>query len=196
MLVWKVPEMNEAIRSSSVFDFDWLTAAAFVAGVGSVTAPPASVSVEQRRQFEKAPEISPWADVASTSADSSVPVGASLTYEGWHTEVSERLAILSEKQDGWKGPESQGAMPLAFEYANRMLRKLAVEGIDRRPSVGLDYEGTFSFSWSGGDLKIDLTVYDDGTYSFFATDGVRSATADDALVSERLSPQLLGLLLS
>ena len=106
------------------------------------------------------------------------------------------MLALSKKQDGWKGPESQGAIPLAFEHASHMLRKLALEGIDRRPFVGLDYEGTFSFAWFDGKLNIDLTVYDDGTYSFFGTDGVRSASADDARLSERLSPQLLGLLLS
>lgn len=188
--------MNEVIRSSSVSDFAWFSAAAFVASVATVTAPPASASVDHRRQLENAPEVSPWAGVASTEADAFVPVGAPLTYEGWHFEVSDRMAALSEKQDGWKGPESQGAIPLAFEHANHMLRKLAVEGIDRRPSIGLDYEGTFSFTWFDGNLSIDLTVYEDGTYSFFATDGVRSAAADDALVSERLSPQLLGLLLS
>jgi len=188
--------MNEAIGSSSVSDFAWLSAAAFVASVASVTAPPVSASGDYRRQLEKAPEVSPWSYVASTSTDGFVPVGAPLMYEAWHFEVSDRMVALSEKQDGWKGPESQGAIPMAFEHANHMLRKLAVEGIDRRPSVGLDYEGTFSFTWSDGNLNIDLTVYDDGTYSFFATDGVRSATVDDAPVSERLSPELLGLLLS
>ncbi|WP_420861936.1 hypothetical protein [Algirhabdus cladophorae] len=188
--------MNEVNRSSSVTDFAWISAAAFVAGVASVTASPASANIDYRRQLEKAPEISPWADIASTSTDGFVPIGGPLSYESWYFEVSDRMVALSEKQDGWKGPESQSVLALAFEHANHLLRKLAVDGIDRRPTVGLDYEGTFSFAWSDGHLSIDLTVYDDGTYSYFATDGVRSATADDALINERLCPQLLGLLLS
>jgi len=119
-----------------------------------------------------------------------------LSFDSWHFEVSDRIAALSDKKDGWKGPESLGASPLSLQHANHLLRKLAAEGIDRRPSVGLDYEGTFSFTWSEGSLNIDLTVYDDGTYSYFATDGSRSVMSDDSLVSERFAPQLLGLLLS
>lgn len=188
--------MNEVNGSSSVSDFAWIAAAAFVAATASVTAPPANANVDHRGQYQKAPEISPWAEVISSSTDAFVPVGTPLSYDGWHFEVSDRMVALSEKQDGWKGPESRRALPLAFEHANHLLRKLAADGIDRRPSVGLDYEGTFSFTWSDGNLGIDLTVYDDGTYSYFATDGVSSATADDALVSERLPSQLLGLLLS
>ena len=188
--------MNEANRSSLVSDYAWISAAAYVVDFFSMTAPPVRANVNHRRQSEKVSRISPWADVKSTSTNGFVPVGAPLVYESWHFEVSDRMVALSEKQDGWKGPDSLSTLPLAFEYANHLLWKLAIDGIDRRPTVGLDYEGTFSFAWSDGNLSIDLTVYDDGTYSYFATDGVRSATEDDALLSERMSPQLLGLLLS
>jgi hypothetical protein len=188
--------MMEANRSSSVTDFAWISAAVFVAGVASTTATPSNANTDYQKNSGRAFEISPWADVARTAPDGFAPVGAPVAFEDWHFELSDRMTFLSEKQDGWKGPESLAALPMAFEHANHLLRKLAVEGVDLRPSVGLDYEGTFSFAWSDDRLNVDLTVYDDGTYSFFATDGERTATADDALVSERLSPQLLGLLLS
>ena len=188
--------MNRAIRSSLVSELAWISAGLFVTDVASATAPPARADVDHRWQFEKAPDISSWVDVTSTSTDSFVPFGPPLPYKSWHFEVFDRMVALSEKQDGWKGPDSLGALPLAFKHANHFLRKLVIDGIDRRPTVGLDYEGTFSFAWSDGNLSIDLTVYDDGTYSYFATDGERPATADNARLSERMSPELLSLLSS
>ena len=186
--------MNEANRSSLVSDYTWTSAAAYVSDFPSMTSSPVKPNVDHPWQPEHVSKISPWANVKSTSANGFVPVGAPLEYESLHFEVSDRIAALSKKQDGWKGPDSLSALPLASEYANHFLRKLAKDGIDRQPTVGLDYEGTFSFAWSDGNLSIDLTVYNDGTYSYFATNGERSATADDALLSERISPQLLDLL--
>ena len=188
--------MNEANRSSFVSEIAWISAGFFVTDIASATTLPTSADVDHRMHFENAPDISPSADVTSTSTSGFVPVCAPLPYERWHFEIFDRMDALFKKQDGRKGPDSLGASPLALEHANHFLRKLAMDKIDRRPAVGLDYEGTFSFVWSDGNLSIDLTVYDDGTYSYFATDGVRSATADNAFLSEKISPEFLSLLLS
>jgi len=184
-------------RPSSVTDScAWLTAAAVGMVVVSGAATSSNAGTSYKRVLNKGAEVSPWAGVSRTTADTYLPTSQSVSIENWHFELSDRMADLAVKQDGWKGPESIAALPMALEYANYLLRKLAVEGIDRRPTVGLDYEGTFSFTWSENEFRADLTVYDDGTYSFFASDGTNSATADEALISDRLPAQLLGLLLS
>ena len=112
----------------------------------------------------------------------------------WYFNVCDRLFALSGKQDGWKGPDSRAALRPAFEHAGHFLWKLVLDGVKRRPVIGLDHEGTFSFCWVDGNSSIDLTVYQDGTYSYFATDGKQSMTSDNALVAGRISPRLLDLL--
>lgn len=113
----------------------------------------------------------------------------------WYFELSERLVELSKKDDGWKGDDSVAASEATLKYARDLLWKLAQEGIDRAPKVGLDYEGTFSFMWFDEDVKADLTVYGDGTYSFFAKDHSLDAAVDEARISEPLDGRLLSVLL-
>ena len=87
-------------------------------------------------------------------------------------------------------------IPRVKERARSFLSGFAQEKIDRRPSVGLDYEGTVSFSWHEGDLRADLTIYDDGSYSYFAKRNDITASSDDAKISQPLDAKLLHLLRS
>jgi hypothetical protein len=189
---------KEAIISSSQVDpVSWITAVAFGAVVASGAGTSSRAHTIPQRVLHKGSETSPWAGISSAVVEAAhVPISQVVLFQEWYFELSERMAGLAMKQDGWKGPESLAALPTAFMHANRLLRKLAVEGVDRRPSVGLDYEGTFSFTWFEDEFSADLTVYDDGTYSFFASDGTKSAAADEALVSGPLPAPLLGMLLS
>ena len=114
----------------------------------------------------------------------------------WYFSVARRLKELSSKQNGWKGVDSVAPRDSSLKSAHVLLRKLAQEGIDRRPAIGLDHEGTFSFLWLDTDVKADLTVYDDGTYSFFVKSDGHSASVDDASITEPLDSRLLGALLS
>ncbi len=120
---------------------------------------------------------------------------ASLT-NNWYFLVANRLDELSVKSDGWKGDKSFAANANALASARTLLWKLAQEGIDRRPAVGLDHEGTFSFMWIDANVKADLTVYENGTYSFYAKYAEHVASVDEASISEPLDSRLLGALLS
>lgn len=75
-----------------------------------------------------------------------------------------------------------------------MLRKLAIDGSVRRPSIGLDFEGTFSFAWFDAGTSADMTVYGDVTYSFFVSRGNRSTSADDERIDEPLHDALVDAL--
>lgn len=113
----------------------------------------------------------------------------------WYFDLNDRLLQLSQKEDGWKGEKSVAPSREARKAASEMISKLAHEGVERRPSIGLDYEGTFSLNWMDDKLSADLTVYEDGTYSFFATSDGRSAMADEERISEPLNGRLLSFLL-
>ena len=141
------------------------------------------------------PGNSPWACIVTTSPTGDLQANpVFLPEQDWYPDVCNRMFTLSKKQNGWKGPGSRATLRPTFEHAGHLLWKLVLDGIKRRPVIGLDYEGTFSFCWIDDHSSIDLTVYQDGTYSYFATDGKQSMTSDNALVAERISTRLLDLL--
>ena len=121
---------------------------------------------------------------------------STLQIPDWYDDRAERIEILSGHSDGWKGPDSYAPKIEAKRCALEMLRKLAQARIPRRPLIGLDFEGTFSFSWLDQDVSVDLTVYGDGTYSFFASSAERSASADDEPITKPLHSKLLSTLRS
>jgi len=113
-----------------------------------------------------------------------------------YNEAEKRILKLSEKTNDWKGSNSFAPSKDAQNYAYQLLTKLHSERIEKIPSIGLDYEGTFSFFWSDQDITIDLTTYEDGSYSFFATDGSKKFSVDEASLYEPLHQHLLSILLS
>ena len=114
----------------------------------------------------------------------------------WLSEAVRRVEQLSRKRAGWKGTESHEMIPNVKKHARYFLSRLADEKIVRRPSVGLDYEGTVSFSWHEDDLHADLTIYEDGSYSYFAKRNDTMASSDDSKISQPLDAKLLHLLRS
>ncbi len=132
-----------------------------------------------------------FAEVFST--DNWVEIAAG---EDWRSTLSERIQYLSRKEDGWKGEESVGPSPQARDEALEFLKKLSVENIAIPPHVGLDYEGAYAFCWSDEDFVTDLSIYGDGTYSYFAKRGGRIATSDEALISKPIDSGLRNLLVA
>lgn len=113
----------------------------------------------------------------------------------WYFEIADRIGYLATKASGWKGNNSAAMVKDVENHAYHFLSKLELEGVDRAPSVGLDYEGTISFTWLDNDLQADLTIYEDGTYSYFASSGERTASADEARLSDAFDGHFLSLLL-
>tara|TARA_R100000306_G_C4370821_1_gene139872 strand:+ start:1045 stop:1629 length:585 start_codon:yes stop_codon:yes gene_type:complete len=188
-------------QTSVAADYPWIVSGALEMAVSNDNHSASPVVTREKRVASVACEkrCSNWSGLGSTIE---VPTSYLLDVEhpqilaGLYYELAERLESLSSKLDGWKGPDSVKAISASRYHAQNFLWKLALENVDRRPAIGLDYEGTFSFSWFEERLKADLTVYDDGSYSFFATDGDTVASVDDASVQDPLHSRLLSVLLS
>ena len=135
---------------------------------------------------------------ASTSGRSepmlAIPPATNLFAE-WYYELSDRIDLLARNVDGWKGPNSVAADADAVAQAQAFLAKLSRDGIERRPSLGLDFEGTLSFSWIDDDVQADLTIYGDGTYSFFAAGQHANYTVDEASLDAPIDARLVSILL-
>ena len=101
-------------------------------------------------------------------------------------KLLERVDYLNRKQHGWKGEESVPPSIATVSDARAFIRKLANEGITKAPSIGLDSDGDFVFFWREELLVLNLSIYGDGTYSFFAKVGDKSKTVDEATMSDPL----------
>ena len=133
-------------------------------------------------------DVAPTVDFSGYPASKPEPV--------WLSEAARRIEQLSRKRAGWKGTDSHEMIPNVKKHARSFLSRLADEKIDRRPSVGLDYEGTVSFSWHEDDLHADLTIYEDGSYSYFAKRKDITVSSDESKISQPLDAKLLHLLRS
>ena len=195
--------LEQAIETTSPSSPQWILAAGVIGGLTIASQATATVNhpVLSTAQRGAVNDQLPLRGADLTSGFS----GYESYLEGWHAAsptsswyflVANRLEELSTKPDGWKGEKSFAASADALASARTLLWKLAQEGIDRRPTVGLDHEGTFSFMWIDANVKADLTVYEDGTYSFYAKYAERMASVDEASISEPLDSRLLGALLS
>jgi len=194
---------NFQLDSSVSQSPNWLLPAAVMAGITFVvTDVSASDTRNYIHQTNKNTEISSkntWE--SNGTSDNTVPVyleGWSNTssYADWYAEVHERVDALSLKEDGWKGADSFAASDKAYYFTLKFLTKLAQERIDRVPAIGLDYEGTYSLSWSDENIAVDITIYEDGSYSYYASDGNHSVTVDDASLTDTLHGKLISILLS
>lgn len=113
----------------------------------------------------------------------------------WHQEAVERVADLSMKRDGWKGPGSLGASRDAVLNAMWLIDKLSMAGVESRPTIGLDDEGVFSFSWIKEGFAAHVSVFGDGTYSFFAKRQDRRVMADEISIDGPLDEGLADILI-
>ena len=114
----------------------------------------------------------------------------------WYSELEARIMDLGSRMDGWKGLDSQAPKPKTVKFALKMLSKLWRNRIPRRPSIGLDFEGTFSFSWFDQCVSADMTIYEDGTYSFFITNGTNWASSDAEKINKPIHSDLINILRS
>lgn len=111
-------------------------------------------------------------------------------------ELFEQISHLSSKLVGWKGANSVAADEHSVRDAIALARKLVQERISKYPAIGLDEDGSFTFYWKDPDFVIDLSVYGDGTYSFFARCGDKSYSVDEAHIADPINRELRSVLLS
>jgi hypothetical protein len=94
-----------------------------------------------------------------------------------------RLNYLRSLPDGWLGEDSLGASEATGIDADQLLRRIRQDAPSAPlPVLGLDTDGTIVMSWSSGGLTGSMTVYGDGTYSYFVRrDGHVARDAEAAI---------------
>lgn len=106
-----------------------------------------------------------------------------------------RLNYIRTLPDGWLGDDSVGSSEDTGSQAEKLLRRLRAEAPSAPlPVLGLDVDGTIVMSWSAGGLTGSMTIYGDGTYSYFVRRGDLVARDPKATISEPIAEALRRLL--
>jgi len=106
-----------------------------------------------------------------------------------------RLNYLRSLPDGWMGEDSCGASKDVGDQAEQLLRRIRREVPSAPlPVLGLDNDGTIVMSWSRSDLVGSMTIYGDGTYSYFVRRNAASAKNIEAMMDQPLAKDLTELL--
>lgn len=133
------------------------------------------------------------------------PIGEFLNLDNQRTVGNERLLaplkarvdLLGRHADGWKGTDSLGASKHAVSDAKALLERLVSSGLIAQPRIGLDEDGSFGFYWQTDQFVAAMSIFGDGTYSYFAREvGGRFASNDSGSLSRPVSAELLEILVA
>lgn len=113
----------------------------------------------------------------------------------WHDAAVRAVLRYSQMADGWKGegsvaPHHQAvndALDLAFQIASEMPDIAS-------PIIGADDEGYYSLFWSEDEAAATISIYGDGTFSFFAEYGDVEVASDQEYIGSPIPQPLVNAL--
>jgi len=88
--------------------------------------------------------------------------------EKWFAGAVARLAKLKFEGNRDLPEELRKVADNALQDGRALLSQLSRAGLQSRPAMGLDSDGSLSLYVSTGDFSADISVFGDGTYSFSA----------------------------
>uniref|UniRef100_A0A7C1T780 Uncharacterized protein n=1 Tax=Agrobacterium albertimagni TaxID=147266 RepID=A0A7C1T780_9HYPH len=106
-----------------------------------------------------------------------------------------RVDYLAGKVEGWKGPDSVSMPNSVKEAALDFIRCYFSECVMVEPFIGLDADGDVTLFWKNEVLSMDLSITQDGTYSFYAETKDGACYRDDEVSSNAPLPDELKALL-
>ncbi|MCE2737215.1 MAG: hypothetical protein LW703_02395 [Rhodobacter sp.] len=87
----------------------------------------------------------------------------------WVEGALEKIASYAEVNDGWRGEGSKAPTGQTLQEAAELLLQISSEMPDLfRPMISIDEDGCACLHWNAPDLLATISVYGDGTYSFFS----------------------------
>lgn len=143
-----------------------------------------------------APRTEPRSELSNSSfnASSSGQNVEAKTAQSWLTESLDRIEKLGSFPADWAGEGYVKASSSVVGDAERFILKLAHSGVNTRPAIGLDDDGSFSFHISDEGLIADLSIHPDGTYSYYAKRGSAEAFSETSKINGPLDQNLLDIL--
>ena len=187
--------------------FGKMVVAAALMGGASVACPTASVARSLHLTDDRAPSVIVSTQDANLGEPLEIQIAATseedvtdayfpilLGQDPRWDSLASRIDDLAVRPNDWKGQGSLAVSSNVVDQAKQFLRTLALEETALAPQVGLDFEGTLSFFWNEDGVVAELTIYGDGTYSYFARRDDQVATEDEADIDHPIDSRLLNIL--
>lgn len=112
-----------------------------------------------------------------------------------HSFFERRMMMLKSLSDGWQGPGSLAAADETIDDAFVLLKRLVTDLPDApEPKIGLDSDGYIVLSWKKGRLVGNLSVFGDGTFSYYLEKDTDVAKDNEANVASPLPRKLSNIL--
>jgi hypothetical protein len=110
----------------------------------------------------------------------------------WVEAALEKIESYAGLQDGWRGEGSFAPTEQTLQEAAELLLQISAEMPDLpRPLISMDEEGFACLHWNSSSLLATISVYGDGTYSFFSEGYGVVARSDNELVGAILPHRLI-----
>ena len=199
-------QIHDGITSTSVVPGSQIKTAFLVAvstsTIGSA-ALPQSTPVRQNivSQFSVSSTCS--VNVPNVSDGSAFNGGTSVTqaYKAenepqWMQDSLNRIKKIGSLPENWAGSGFNRASEKAVVDAERFLLKLVHLGLSIPPAIGLDDDGSFSFYLARENFVADLSIRDDGTYSYYAQLGDDEISSEDSSIDGPIDQQLADMLVA
>lgn len=110
----------------------------------------------------------------------------------WVEAALEKIGSYAGLPDGWRGEGSFAPTELTLQESAELLLQISAEMPDLpRPLISVDEEGFACLHWNTPSLLATISVYGDGTYSFFSEGYGIVARSDSELVGAILPQSLI-----
>lgn len=110
-------------------------------------------------------------------------------------DAHNRLRQIASLPEDWDGSGIAAPHQAAIKDASALIVQLAHAGIRLRPRIGPDSDGSISFLFMDGENPLaDMSIFGNGTYSFYAERGERTAMSDEVHIGGPVPDELVAIL--
>lgn len=165
-----------------------------VISIGSASAA-STTQIERSYLGEETAQKARGPEASSISEFALEPLAPTLSVPEWLILSADRLSSFLELEDGWKGLDSLAPREQTVVEAIDLLWQLTAEvaGLPQ-PSLSADEDGGICAHWRVPGVLATITVYGDGTYSFYAEAGSAQTRSDSEEVGLPLPVALTSIL--
>jgi len=104
-----------------------------------------------------------------------------------------RIREIGTYRDGWDDANGKAASKQAIYDAENFIRQLFPDV--KEPTITLAADGEINFLWILPELRLDLGVYGDGSYSYYGkTSSGNEFIADENSLDEKLPEEILAFI--
>lgn len=165
----------------------------FVLQPGASTAGPTRDVVEQSPP--ERPNVQLFEPTQTSVADfraGATPRYATSQSSAWAQSALEKIEAYADIGDGWRGEGSRAPSGQTLKESAELLLQIASEMPNLfDPLISVDEDGFACLHWNGPDLLATISIYGDGTYSFFSEGYGVTASSDSHDIGAILPEELI-----